>query len=150
MVTAMASVEMDSVLLRLREGDHVGVLKRTLKGGTELVRGIETITTAATIPAGHKIALKPVANGEPVRKYGQIIGFAEGDIAEGEQIHSHNLVCRDYERQHRFCADYRPTEFYPQSERRTFQGFSRPGDRAGTRNYVAVISNVNCSNSVSR
>ena len=143
MVTAMASVEMDSVLLRLREGDHVGVLKRTLKGGTELVRGIETITTAATIPAGHKIALKPVANGEPVRKYGQIIGFAEGDIAEGEQIHSHNLVCRDYERQHRFCADYRPTEFYPQSESRTFQGFSRPGDRAGTRNYVAVISNVN-------
>ena len=150
MVTAMASVEMDSVLLRLREGDHVGVLKRTLKGGTELVRGIETITTAATIPAGHKIALKPVANGEPVRKYGQIIGFAEGDIVEGEQIHSHNLVCRDYKRQHRFCADYRPTEFYPQSERRTFQGFSRPGDRAGTRNYVAVISNVNCSNSVSR
>ena len=60
----MAPVEMDSVLLRLREGDHVGVLKRTLKGGTELVHGNESITTAATIPAGHKIALKPVTNGE--------------------------------------------------------------------------------------
>ena len=150
MVALMASVEMDSVLLRLREGDHVGVLKRTLKGGTELVQGSESITTAATIPAGHKIALKPVTNGEPVRKYGQIIGFAEGNITVGEHVHSHNLVCRDYEREHRFCADYQPTEFYPESERHTFQGYSRPGGRAGTRNYVAVISNVNCSNSVSR
>ncbi|HCE05335.1 MAG TPA: galactonate dehydratase, partial [Verrucomicrobiales bacterium] len=70
MVALMASMEMDSVLLRLREGDHVGVLKRTLKGGTELVHGSEFITTAATIPAGHKIALKSVTNGEPVRKYG--------------------------------------------------------------------------------
>ena len=75
MVTAMASVKMDSVLLRLREGDHVGVLKRTLKGGTELVRGIETITTAATIPAGHKIALKPVANGEPCASTDRLLGL---------------------------------------------------------------------------
>ena len=129
----MAPVEMDSVLLRLREGDHVGVLKRTLKGGTELVHGNESITTAATIPAGHKIALKPVTNGEPVRKYGQIIGFADGNITAGEHVHSHNLVCRDYEREHRFCADYQQTEFYPESERRTFQGYSRPRGRAGTR-----------------
>ncbi len=143
-------MEMDSVLLRLREGDHVGVLKRTVKAGVELVGGKESFTTASTIPAGHKIALKPVPNGEPVRKYGQIIGFAQGDIAVGEQVHSHNLVCKDYERVHSFCADYRPTDYYSHSERRTFQGYSRPGGRAGTRNYVAVISNVNCSNSVSR
>ena len=58
MVAAMVSVEMDSVLLRLRKGDHVGVLKQTLKGGTELVHGSESLTTAGTIPAGHKIALK--------------------------------------------------------------------------------------------
>ena len=146
----MALIDLDSVVLRLREGDHVGVLKKTVKGGTELANGSGSITTAITIPAGHKIALQSVADGGAVLKYGQIIGFAEGNITPGEHVHSQNLVCRDYEREHHFCSDYRPTEFYPEAERRTFQGFARPGGRAGTRNYVAVISNVNCSNSVSR
>ena len=146
----MSVVELDSVVLRLREGDHVGVLKKTIKAGTELVGSSGTVTTAVTIPAGHKIALQPVANGEAVRKYGQIIGFAVGDIKPGEHVHSHNLVCKEYEREHSFCVDYEPSDFYPENERRTFNGFARPGGRVGTRNYIAVISNVNCSNSVSR
>ena len=150
MVRPMATMEMDTVILRLREGDHVGVLKKTLKAGTELVNGGEILTTASTIPAGHKIALKAVASGDAIRKYGQIIGFAEGDIKPGDQVHSHNLVCKEFEREHAYCADYRPTEFYKEADRRTFQGYARPGGKAGTRNYVAVISNVNCSNSVSR
>ena len=146
----MSSVELDSVVLRLREGDHVGVLKKTVKAGTELVDSSGTVMAAVTIPAGHKIALQPVANGEPMRKYGQIIGFSEGDIKLGEHVHSHNLVCKEYEREHSFCVDYEPSDFYPENKRRTFNGFARPGGRVGTRNYVAVISNVNCSNSVSR
>ena len=146
----MSVVELDSVVLLLRKDDHVGVLKKTVKGGTELVGCSGTVTTAVTIPAGHKIALQPVANGEAVRKYGQIIGFAVGDIKPGEHVHSHNLVCKEYEREHSFCVDYEPSDFYPENERRTFNGFARPGGRVGTRNYIAVISNVNCSNSVSR
>ena len=145
----MSVVELDSVVLLLRKDDHVGVLKKTIKAGTELV-GSSTVTTAVTIPAGHKIALQPVANEEAVRKYGQIIGFAVGDIKPGEHVHSHNLVCKEYEREHSFCVDYEPSDFYPENERRTFNGFARPGGRVGTRNYIAVISNVNCSNSVSR
>jgi len=146
----MASLDLDTVVLRLREGDDVGVLKKTVKGGTELVNGAATLTTAATIPAGHKIALRDVADGAAMRKYGQIIGFADGDVQAGEHVHSHNLVMKPYEREHSFCVDYQPTEFYPEAERRTFNGYARPGGRAGTRNYIAVISNVNCSNSVSR
>ena len=92
----MSVVELDSVVLRLREGDHVGVLKKTIKADTELVGSSGTVIVAVTIPAGHKIALQPVANGEPVRKYGQIIGFAEGNIKPGEHVHSHNLVCKEY------------------------------------------------------
>ena len=76
----MSVVELDSVVLLLRKDDHVGVLKKTVKGGTELVGSSGTVTTAVTIPAGHKIALQPVTNGEAVRKYGQIIGFAEGEL----------------------------------------------------------------------
>ncbi len=146
----MAVMEFDSAVLRLREGDHVGVLKKTVKAGTELRDGAKTLTVAVTIPGGHKIALQSVGQGEPVRKYGQIIGFAQGDIAAGEHVHTHNLVCRDYEREHDFCADYQPATFYPKANRRSFMGYARPGGRAGTRNYIAVISNVNCSNSVSR
>ena len=105
----MASLEFESVVLRLREGDDVGVLKKTVKGGTELANGELKLTTAVTIPAGHKIALRAVADGETVRKYGQIIGFAKGDVVPGEHVHSHNLVMKPYEREHSFCADYSAT-----------------------------------------
>ena len=114
------------------------------------MNGATALTTVATIPAGHKIALRNVEDGAAMRKYGQIIGFADGDVQAGEHVHSHNLVMKPYEREHSFCADYQPTEFYSEAERRTFNGYARPGGRAGTRNYIAVISNVNCSNSVSR
>ncbi len=140
----MPVVNLDECVLRLREGDDVGVLKKTVKAGVQLENGLLKITTAQTIPAGHKISLQSVANGDPVRKYGQIIGFAEGSISQGEHVHSHNLVCRDYDRKHAFCADYQATEFYSESQLRTFMGFARPGGRAANRNYVAVISNVNC------
>ncbi len=146
----MPVANLDEYVLRLREGDDVGVLRKTVKAGAQLENGILNITAAETIPAGHKISLQTVADSDPVRKYGQIIGFAEGSIGQGEHVHSHNLVCRDYDRKHAFCADYRATEIYPEAEQGTFMGFSRPGGRAATRNYIAVISNVNCSNSVSR
>ena len=146
----MSSIELDSAVLRLHEDDQVGVLKKTVKRGTELMENSSAVVASATIMAGHKIALRPVSSGEALRKYGQIIGFAEGDISQGEHVHSHNLVCRNYDRKHAFCADYRATEFYSEAEQRTFMGFSRPAGRAATRNYIAVISNVNCSNSVSR
>ena len=141
----MALIDLDSVVLRLREGDHVGVLKKTVKGGTELANGSGSITTAITIPAGHKIALRAVASGEAVHKYGQIIGFAEGDIAPGEHVHSQNLVCRDYEREHHFCSDYQPTEFYPEGERRTFQGFARPAGRAAGHPSQSDPEQLGCS-----
>ena len=115
----MSVAELDDYVLRLREGDDVGVLKKTVKGGTELVNGELKLTTAVTIPAGHKIALKAVAGGVAMRKYGQIIGFAQGDVVPGEHVHSHNLVMKPYEREHSFCADYVATEFYPAAERRT-------------------------------
>ena len=80
---------MDSVVLRLQSEDHVGVLKKTVKGGTVLLNGSSSLSVVATIPSGHKIALRSVADGEPVRKYGQIIGFAQGDISPGEQAVSY-------------------------------------------------------------
>jgi altronate hydrolase len=133
--------------LRLHPADEVAVLKRTVKAGAELVNGSASVTAAATIPAGHKIALQLIRDGAPVRRYGQIIGFAQGDIAAGEHVHTHNLVCKNYERNYSL-GDIAPL---PQpADTRTFQGYTRPGGKAGTRNYIAIISTVNCSASVSK
>jgi altronate hydrolase len=138
------------VLLRLHETDNVAVAKRPLKAGTESAAGPLRLAARGDIPAGHKIALGEIRDGEPVRKYGQIIGFARGLIAPGDHVHTHNVVIRDFGRDYQFCADARPVALHGADQARTFQGFGRPGGRAGTRNYVAVVSSVNCSASVSQ
>ncbi len=146
----MAQVKFEDVALRLRGEDDVAVAKQTLKAGTELVDGALHVTLGRTVPAGHKLALRPLADGAAVRKYGQTIGFAQGNIAAGDHVHTHNLVLRDFTRDYQFSADSRPVAFHPLEKARSFQGFARPGGKVGTRNYLAVISTVNCSASVSK
>src|SRR5947208_6771790 len=131
--------------LRLRETDDVAVIKRPVRAGTELFDDSLRLIVGRDIPAGHKLAVKAVPGGAPVRKYGQIIGFAKGDIAMGEHVHTHNLEMKDFARDYEFCADARPLEYYPADRMRHFQGYARPGGCVGTRNYIAVISSVNCS-----
>lgn len=139
----------DDCVIRLSPTDDVAVLKRTLKAGDELVGGPVVLRLDRTIPAGHKIALRSLADGEAVRKYGQVIGFAQGTIQPADHVHTHNLALRDFGRDYAFCVDARPVVPATPAELRTFAGYARPGGRAGTRNYVAVISSVNCSASVS-
>ncbi len=144
----MRPIEEISVLL---DGeDNVAVLRSTLKAGSEVRIGGERVVCPATIPAGHKVALRHVpAQGELV-KYGQVIGFAREDIAPGEHVHTRNVSCRDFERR---CDPLRTAAGPPREGaegRRTFMGYARPGRRAGTRNYVAVIASVNCSASAAR
>ncbi|HTD67836.1 MAG TPA: altronate dehydratase family protein [Candidatus Limnocylindria bacterium] len=138
----------DEFAIRLHPADDVAVIKRTVKAGTELQNGSVRVTTAKTIPAGHKLALLPIRDGAAVRRYGQIIGFAKGDIAAGEHVHTHNLVARDFNRDYTAGTTVKTLE--PAREARTFAGYLRPGGKVGTRNYVAIISTVNCSASVSR
>jgi altronate hydrolase len=145
----MVQKKFDDFALRLRENDNVAVIKRPFKADTELVNGAVRLTVAKPVPPGHKIALATIADGEPVRKYGQIIGFAKGLIAPGEHVHTHNLEMKDFGRDYQFCVDARPVNYYPAEQMRSFQGYLRPGGRVGTRNYLAVISSVNCSASVS-
>ena len=83
-----------------------------------------------------------------MRKYDQIIGFAREDIAPGEHVHVHNVEMRDFARDYAFGADVRPTAFVPDSERASFDGFLRANGKAGTRNFIGVLSTVNCSATV--
>jgi altronate hydrolase len=120
----------DDVLLRLHPSDDVAVAKAAFDG----------------IPKGHKVALRALENGAPVRKYGQIIGFAAGPIAPGDHVHVHNLKVKDFGRDYQFGTELKRFDV---PEARSFQGFLRGDGRVGTRNYLGIISTVNCSATVS-
>ena len=145
----MASKNFHEVAVLLHENDHVAVLKMPVKAGDELVNDSERLRVLENIGPGHKIALVKIADGAPVRKYGQIIGFANGSIAPGERVHVHNLAWKDFGRDYEFGVEVRPVDYYAPERMRCFPGYARPGGRVGTRNYIAVISSVNCSASVS-
>src|SRR5262245_46890013 len=86
---------MDEAALKLHPDDDVAVARRPLAPGTRVADGLAAL---AEIPQGHKVALRAVANGAPVRKYGQVIGFAAGAIAPGEHVHVHNLKVKEFAR----------------------------------------------------
>jgi altronate hydrolase len=141
-------VELAEAAVVLHDEDAVAIAKRPLAPGTVLgLGGGETVRVARLIPPGHKIAIRALAEGEAVHRYGQVIGFATTRIEPGDHVHAHNLAVRDFDRDYAFCSDYRPVEVVPESERRTILGFRRPDGRVGTRNYVAVLPSVNCSSS---
>ncbi|HTS94879.1 MAG TPA: altronate dehydratase family protein [Stellaceae bacterium] len=134
--------------IRLNPADNVVVARADLLPGTE-VPG-ESVTARSHVPAGHKIATAPVAAGAPVRKYDQIIGFATAAIAPGDHVHTHNLAMGNFARDYAFCANSRPTEMVPEHQRATFEGLRRPDGRVATRNYLGVLTTVNCSATAAR
>jgi altronate hydrolase len=132
--------------LRLNPADDVVIACRELESGTNLIQ--ENVVCRERIPAGHKVATRAIAKDEPVHRYNQIIGFASQPIAPGQHVHVHNLEVRDFARDYAFGEAYKPTEFV--SEQATFQGIVRPDGRVATRNYIGILSTVNCSATVAK
>jgi len=139
-----------SLTIRLHPGDDVVIARAQLVGGTTLID--ENVTVAGLVPPGHKVATHAIAAGSPVRRYNQIIGFASRDIAPGEHVHLHNLAMGSFARDYAFGADVKPTAYVDPPA--TFQGIvRRDGPNAGkvaTRNYIGILSTVNCSATVAR
>ncbi len=132
--------------LRLNPADDVVIAARPLSAGT--VIEAEGVTCAEAIPAGHKLAVHAVTKGQPVRRYNQIIGFATQDIAVGQHVHTHNLAFETFEREYAVGIDVKPVE--KPAVQATFMGIVRADGRVATRNYIGVVSTVNCSASVSK
>jgi altronate hydrolase len=132
----------------LRGDDTVAVAARPLPRGFVLEAGGRSVEVREPIGLGHKVALADIAQGEPVRKYGQIIGFASKAIPAGSLVHVQNLKADLFERDYAFATETPAPA--PPAEPKTFRGYLRPDGRVGTRNYIAVISTVNCSASTSR
>jgi len=133
--------------IRLHPADDVLIARAQLVGGTQ----VENITVRGLIPAGHKVATRALATGEAVRRYNQIIGFASRPIAAGEHVHTQNLDMGankgDFARDYAVGADVKPAA--PRREA-SFMGIKRADGRVATRNYIGILSSVNCSATVAR
>ena len=143
------AVPLAEVAIHLRPTDNVALACRPIAAGTLLAANGTTVELAGRVPPGHKFAVSPIPKGESVRKYGQIIGFAGEDIAPGSHVHTHNVRVEVFERDYAFSTEVPPPMPVP-TEPRSFQGYERDGGKFGTRNYVAIISTVNCSASTSK
>jgi altronate hydrolase len=137
------TAEAEATVIRLHPKDNVVVASGRVPAGA-MAAG-EGVRASQAIPSGHKMATRAIAAGEPVLKYGQVIGQATKDIPAGAHIHVDNLAVSDT----RFAAE--PAKAVERHERpRTFMGYRREGGRVGVRNYVGVMTSVNCSATVAK
>ena len=145
---ARNSPSLESPVIRLHKNDNVVVARRNIEID-EYVSN-ESLKTHAQVPAGYKIATTLIKQGEPIRKYNVVIGFATEDIMPGEVAHTQNIVFRDYDRDYAHATEYQPVDILPLNQRATFQGIVRNDGSVGTRNYIGICSTVNCSATVVR
>ncbi len=132
--------------IRLDASDTVVTVTRPLEPG-QLIDGV---ATRALIPRGHKVATRAHPVDAPIRKYAQIIGYAAQPIAPGDHVHTHNVAFRGTHMDYAFATDLRPVAAVAPETRDSFMGFRRPSGRVGTRNYIAVVTSVNCSATAAR
>ncbi|HEX6986632.1 MAG TPA: altronate dehydratase family protein, partial [Planctomycetaceae bacterium] len=132
----------------LHPADNVAVARRAVPKGAELPLPCGSVPAGSAVPFGHKVAVAAIAAGGPVRKFGQVIGHATAPIRPGDWVHSHNLAAGELRLDYAIASEVPPP---PEPVTgRTFLGYRRPDGRAGTRNYVAILSTVNCAATTSR
>lgn len=145
----MPIVPLSQLAIQLSPLDNVAVAVAQLKPGMEINVNGQVIANSQRIPMGHKIAVRAIRKGEIILKYGQIIGISSEDIFPGSHVHTHNVTASEFTRDYAYCSAVLPAKSPPKAPR-TFQGYDRGDGRSGTRNYLAIISTVNCSASVSK
>lgn len=134
----------DPAVIRLNPLDNVLIARQALPQGLELAG--EAITVRQPIPSGHKVATERLEQGQPLRRYGQIIGFASQTIEPGDHVHVHNVQMGDFSRDYAFGVDARSLA----ATEAVFQGIVRNDGRVATRNYIGILTSVNCSATVAR
>ncbi|PCI53794.1 MAG: galactonate dehydratase [Alphaproteobacteria bacterium] len=136
-------------IIRLHDNDNVAIAKNSIMKGQPLSANI-TIIAKSDIPAMHKIALEPIGKGENIRRYNQLIGVATRCIEPGEHVHVHNCGLSNVQFDN---GDFRtgyPAKLVDPANQQVFKGFRRKNSKAGTRNYIGILSTVNCSATVAR
>ena len=145
----------DNQTIHLHPNDNVAIAKIALHPGMDIGVRLSSgeqqkLTITRDIPPGHKVSLKHLRQGDIVRRYGEVIGTASETVTPGEHIHTHNLAIAYSLEEQVLVTQANPVIPVTESEQRTFLGFPRPDGKVGTRNFIAVIANVNCSAFVCR
>ena len=145
-MTDTAQKTITGPIIRLHPGDNVVVARVDIPIGTKIPS--ENMVSRSQVSAGYKIAARKILKGEPILKYSVTIGFANVDIEPGTMVHSHNTEFREFDRDYAYASAYKPVEMIPEAQRATFQGYVRPNGQVGTRNFIGILSTVNCSATV--
>ncbi len=141
---------MGAALIRLHPKDNVLIAREPLTLGATVNADGTSIKVRAQVPAGHKIAARKIAANEIVLKYDTPIGVATRDIEPGEHVHSHNIALAEFQHQHDFGRDVVPVQYVPVEQRASFMGIVRADGRVATRNFIGIMSSVNCSSTAIR
>ena len=135
--------------VRLHSDDNIAVAARQVPLGTSFqFDGTGEIFSRELIDMGHKISLRTIEIGQPIKKFGQTIGYASQPIPQGTWVHVHNVTAGELSLDYAFCSEI-PPEPTPITGR-TFQGYRRQNGKFGTRNYIGIVSTVNCSATTSK
>jgi galactarate dehydratase len=136
-------------LIRLHDSDNVAVARSAVPAGAPLDSSAAPLKAALEIASGHKVALVAIARGAEVLKYGHAIGVATQDIAPGDHVHLHNVAMLEPTDGRAIPSEGRLTPLLQPQQRRTFHGYLRSDGQIGTRNYIGILTSVNCSATVS-
>ena len=129
-------------IIKLNAKDNIAVAPMNIPTGSEINSELKT---QSNIPFGHKISLVDIKKGDLVYKYGQIIGIASEEIKKGSHVHSHNLIFHEFDRNYKFIKKKLSQNY---KSNKSFFGYKRQNGTVGTRNYIGLISTVNCSATV--
>ena len=144
--TAAGATQAVTPTIRLHAADDVVIARHQLISGARVAE--EGVVASGLIPAGHKMAVRRIAAGQPVRRYNQIIGVSTRDIEPGQHVHTHNLAMAEFARDYAYSVDASPTAAAQHPA--TFEGIVRPDGRVATRNFIGILTSVNCSATVAR
>jgi altronate hydrolase len=131
--------------IRLHDADNVVIARVDLALGAKIEGGL---TCRGQVQAGHKVASRAIPKNEPILKYNVVIGFASVDIPAGSYVHSHNMQFREFDRDYAYAEEFKPVQMVPEAERASFMGIVRANGQVATRNFVGILSTVNCSATV--
>lgn len=139
-----------SKVIRLHPRDNVAMALNPLVKGQLVPFEGDMLEVQSDIPSLHKLAVESILAGQEIVKYGQVIGHAGEDVALGDYVHSHNCMMADIDRDYEFCKRAAPVDYVEEPARASFKGFKRSNGKFGTRNYLGILSTVNCSATVAK
>src|SRR5260370_38164226 len=134
----------ENAVIHLNAADNIAIARVAISPGQELHVDGRRIVVEDAVPAGHKSAIQPIAAGENIVRYGQMMGRARIRIEPGRHVHTHNVAFEELSFAYEFPEAETPL-VTPTQDAPVFLGYPREDGRVGTRNYIAVVAASNCA-----